>query len=157
MNDVQEELCWAGPAMVAVFVIGAGNDPLPSQAFNVAGLVPDQVYPFVLEEQPPEIAALGLISYDLTFHTPSLDLHTYTREVLRRLCADGRAVAWAGYEGSFHYDHLLTEDIAHMLYGHCVSGAQPVTSWDRATLRSAAWKECLAEARTALVALMSRP
>ncbi|GAA5023040.1 hypothetical protein [Streptomyces siamensis] len=47
MNEVQEGLCLMGPAMVSVFVIGAGNEPLPSEAFHHAGLVPDEVQPFL--------------------------------------------------------------------------------------------------------------
>ncbi|WP_172639265.1 hypothetical protein [Streptomyces tailanensis] len=41
-------------------------------------------------------------------------------------------------------------------YGSCVSGAQPVASWDVATLRSAAWKEGTAETRAALGELLPR-
>ncbi|MER5836284.1 hypothetical protein ABT116_37070 [Streptomyces sp. NPDC002130] len=157
MNEVQEGLCLMGPAMVTVFVIGAGNEPLPREAFNLAGLVPDEVRPFMLMEQPAAIASPGLMSYDLTFHDASLTLATYTSATLRRLCADGRAVAWAGFEGSFHYDHLLTEDIASSVYGYCVSGAEPVVAWDFATLRGMAWKKRIAETRAALEALLRRP
>ncbi|MFD7459228.1 MULTISPECIES: hypothetical protein [unclassified Streptomyces] len=154
MNDVQEGLCFAGPAVVTVFVIGAGNEPLPPEAFRLAGLTPDEVRPFMLQDQPAEIASRGLMSYDLTFHDTSAALSAYTREVLRRLCADGRAVAWAAFEGSFHYDHLLTEDIAASVYGYCASGAEPVVAWDFTTLRSAAWRQRTAEARETLRELL---
>jgi hypothetical protein len=154
VNEVQEGLCFAGPAIVTVFVIGAGNESLPSETFQLAGLAPDNVRPFMLQEQPATIVPLGLMSYDLTFHDTSLALSTYTRQVLRRLCADGRAVAWAGFEGSFHYDHLLTEDIASSVYGYCASGAEPVVAWDFATLRSAAWRQRIAETRATLQELL---
>ncbi|MFI6965790.1 hypothetical protein [Streptomyces sp. NPDC050255] len=150
MNEVQEALCWAGPAQVTAFVIGAGNEPLPPDAFALAGLTPDKVYPFKLGDQPEAIAPLGLLSYDLTFNDITLDLRTYTAEVLRKLCEAKRAVAWAGFEGSFHYDHLLTEHIASSVYGHCVSGHEPTTSWDMPTLRSAAWKTGVAQTRATL-------
>ncbi|MEU6229094.1 hypothetical protein [Streptomyces sp. NPDC047042] len=140
--------------MVTVFVIGAGNEPLPPQTFHLAGLTPDKVRPCMLQEQPAAIASHGLMSYDLTFHDTSLALSTYTCEALRRLCADGRAVAWAGFEGSFHYDHLLTEDIASSVYGYCASGAEPVVAWDLATLRSAAWRQRIAETRATLQELL---
>ncbi|MFF0021816.1 hypothetical protein ACWERY_06760 [Streptomyces sp. NPDC004082] len=156
MNEVQEGLCFMGPAVVSVFVIGAGDEPLPPEAFHLAGLVPDEVRPFVLGEQPEVIAAHGLLSYDLTFHDTSLTLSRYTCEALRRLCADGSAVAWA-FEGSFHYDHLLTEDIASSVYGHCASGTEPVVAWDFATLRGTAWKGRVAETRAALEELLRRP
>ncbi|MEU2065096.1 hypothetical protein [Streptomyces sp. NPDC013455] len=154
MNEVQEGLCFAGSAMVTLFVIGAGNEPLPPETFHLAGRAPDEVHPYVLQEQPPVIASLGLVSYDLTFRDTSLVLSTYTCEALRRLCADGRAVAWAGFEGSFHYDHLLTEDIASSVYGYSASGAEPVVAWDFATLRSAAWRQRIAGIRATLQELL---
>jgi hypothetical protein len=154
VNEVQEGLCFAGSAMVTVFVIGAGNEPLPPETFHLGGLAPDEVRPYMLREQPAAIASLGLMSYDLTFHDTSLALSTYTCEALRRLCADGRAVAWAGFEGSFHYDHLLTEDIASSVYGYCASGAEPVVAWHFATLRSAAWRQRIAETRATLQELL---
>ncbi|WP_217241713.1 hypothetical protein [Streptomyces sp. AC555_RSS877] len=157
MTGIQEGLCLLGPAMVTVFVIGAGNEPLPPQAFQLAGLVPDEVHPFMLMEQPTAIAPLGLMSYDLTFRDTSLPLHVYTRETLRRLCADGRAVAWAGFEGSFHYDHLLTEDMASSVYGCCVSGAEPEVARDFTILRGAAWRKRIAETRAALEELLRQP
>ncbi|MFB9578256.1 hypothetical protein [Streptomyces yanii] len=154
MNEVQEGLCFAGPAVVTLFVIGAGNEPLPPETFRLAGLAPDEVRPFTLQEQPAAIASLGLMSYDLIFHDTSLALATYTCEALRRLCADSRAVAWAGFEGSFHYDHLLTEDIASSVYGYCASGAEPVVAGDFATLCSAAWRQRIAETRATLQELL---
>ncbi|WP_406004925.1 hypothetical protein OG440_01185 [Streptomyces sp. NBC_00637] len=157
MTGVQEALCLMGPATVTVFVIGAGNEPLRPTAFRLAGLEPDEVHPFIPSEQPRTIAPFGLVSYDLTFHDTSLDLHVYTHEVLRRLCADGRAIAWAGFEGSFHYDHLLTEDIASSVYGYCVSGTEPEVAWSFAILRGAAWKKRIAGTRATLEGLLGRP
>lgn len=154
-DEVEEWIRWAGHPSVNVFVAGAGNAPLPAEAFRVGGLVPDRVFPFVLEEQPEEIERLGLISYDLDFRDPDADLRAYTGEVLRRLCAGGPAVAWAAFEGSFAYDELLTAPVAFMIYGYCVSGGEPVVAWDRDVLRGEAWQERIAGARAALDALLS--
>ena len=157
MNEVQEGLRLTGPAMVTVFVIGAGNEPLHPETFHLAGLTPDEVHPFMLEDQPAAIAPLGLMSYDLTFRDPTPDLSAYTCEALRRLCAAGPAVAWAGFEGSFHYDHLLTDDIASSVYGYCASGTEPVVAGDFATLRGEAWRQRMSEARATLQELLRRP
>ncbi|MEU9135483.1 hypothetical protein AB0D33_05845 [Streptomyces sp. NPDC048404] len=105
MNDL---LCRRGPVSVNVFVVGAGNTPLPEEAFHLAGMVPDAFLPFPLLDQPEAVERLGLVSYDLDFDDTSLDLREYTRAVLRCVCADTRAVAWAAFEGTFHYDELLT-------------------------------------------------
>ncbi|MFF4843931.1 hypothetical protein [Streptomyces collinus] len=138
-----------------VFVIGSGNTPLPEEAFHLAGLVPDALLPFPLLEQPEAVERLGLVSYDIDFDDVSLDLRQYTRAVLQRVCAGTRAVAWAAFEGSFDYDELLTDQVAHQVYGYCITGAEPVVEWNTAALRSEQWRRRIAEAREALGALLS--
>lgn len=64
-------------------------------------------------------------------------------------------MAWAAFEGTFHYDQLLTERVAHQVYGYCVTGAEPVVEWDTAALRSDEWRLGIGEARAALDALLS--
>jgi hypothetical protein len=154
-GEIRDLLCWRGPVSVNVFVIGAGNTPLPEKAFHLAGMVPDAFLPFPLLEQPEAIEPLGLVSYDMDFDDTSLDLREYTRAVLRRVCADTRAVAWAAFEGTFHYDELLTDQVAHQVYGYCATGTEPVVEWDTAALRGEEWRQRIAEARAALDALLS--
>ncbi|MEE1766402.1 MULTISPECIES: hypothetical protein [unclassified Streptomyces] len=157
VDSLRAALCWRGPVSVNVFVLGAGWTPLPKEAFHLAGLVPDAVSAFPLREPPPTVARLGLVSYDLDFEDDSLDLHAYTRAALRRVCEGTRAVAWTAFEGSFHYDELLTQQVAHQVYGYCVSGGEPVTAWDITALRGARWRSRVAEARVALETLLSAP
>ncbi|MEU9371254.1 hypothetical protein AB0D71_42830 [Streptomyces avermitilis] len=154
-GEIRDLLSWRGPVSVNVFVIGAGNTPLPEEAFHLAGMAPDAFLPFPLLEQPEAIERLGLVSYDIDFDDTSLDLRGYTRAVLRRVCADTRAVAWAAFEGAFHYDELLTDVVANQVYGHCMTGTEPVVEWDIAALRAEEWRHRIAEARTALDALLS--
>ncbi|MET8632591.1 hypothetical protein ACWEQ2_02230 [Streptomyces sp. NPDC004096] len=138
-----------------VFVIGGGNTPLPEKAFHLAGMVPDAFVPFPLLGQPEAIERLGLVSYDMDFDDNSLDLREYTGAVLRRVCADTRAVAWAAFEGTFHYDEILTDQVAHNIYGYCATGTEPVVEWDTAALRGERWRHRIAEARAAFNALLS--
>ncbi|MFJ6646393.1 hypothetical protein ACIQPS_12130 [Streptomyces sp. NPDC091290] len=154
-GDMRDVLCWRGPASVNLFVIGSGNTPLPAEAFHLAGIVPDALLPFPLMEQPEAIERLGLVSYDIDFEDVSLDLREYTRVALQRLCAHTRSVAWAAFEGSFHYDQLLTGQVAHQVYGYCIAGAEAVVEWDTAALRGEEWRLRIAEARAALDALLS--
>ncbi|MEU9225875.1 hypothetical protein AB0D40_16080 [Streptomyces massasporeus] len=153
-GEMRDLLCWRGPASVNVFVIGSGNTPLPEEAFRLARIVPDALLPFPLLEQPEAIERLGLVSYDIDFDDVSLDLREYTRAVLQRLC-DTRSVAWAAFEGSFHYDELLTDQVAHQVYGYCMAGAEAVVEWDTTALRGEEWRLRVAEARAALDALLS--
>lgn len=148
-------LSWRGPLSVNVFVVGAGNTPLPDEAFRLAGLVPDAVLPYPLQEQPEAVRPLGLVSYDVDFDDTSLDLRDYTRAVLRRLCADTPAVAWAAFEGTFDYDELLGDRVADQVYGHCAHHAEPAVARDAEVLRSEEWRRGVAGARAALDALLA--
>ncbi|MEU5275205.1 hypothetical protein AB0G87_02170 [Streptomyces asoensis] len=156
-SSIHEALCWRGPLSVNVFVVGAGDTPLPDEAFRLAGLVPDAVLPYPLQEQPEAVRPLGLVSYDIDFDDTSLDLRAYTRAVLLRLCADTRSVAWAAFEGTFHYDELLGDRVADQIYGHCASRAEPAVAWDTEVLRGEEWRRGVAEARAALDALLAGP
>lgn len=153
-GDVQDLLCWRGPVSVNVFVVGAGNAPLPREAFRLVGMVPDAVLAFPLLGQPERVERLGLVSYDIDFNDRSVDLREYTGAVLRRLCEGARAVAWAAFEGSFHYDRLLAGSVAHQVYGYCVSGGDAVVEWDSERLRSEAWRRGVGEAWGALDELL---
>ncbi|MFF3329472.1 hypothetical protein ACFYWX_07890 [Streptomyces sp. NPDC002888] len=64
-------------------------------------------------------------------------------------------MAWAAFEGTFHYDELLTDQVAHQVYGYRTTGAEPVVEWDTAALRGEEWRHRIAEARAALDALLS--
>ncbi|MFF3420601.1 hypothetical protein ACFYW9_38990 [Streptomyces sp. NPDC002698] len=138
-----------------VFVMGSGNTPLPEEAFHLAGMVPDAFLPFPLLGQPEAIERLGLVSYDIDFDDVSLDLREYTRAVLRRVCADTQTVAWAAFEGAFHYDELLTDQVAHQVYGYCTTYTEPVVEWDTVALRGEEWRYRVAEARATVDALLS--
>lgn len=154
-GEIRDLLCWRGPVSVNVFVIGAGNTTLPEEAFHLAGMVPDAFLPFPLLEQPEAIERLGLVSYDMDFDDTSLDLREYMGAVLRYVCADTQAVAWAAFEGAFHYDELLTDQVAHQVYGYCTTGTEPVVEWDTAALQGEEWRHRIAKARAALDALLS--
>ena len=60
---------------------------------------------------------------------------------LRRIVAHGAKLAWCMFEGIFHYDHLLTDDISDQVYAyHRQSLSEPRLAFDEITRTSHAWK-----------------
>lgn len=57
-------------------------------------------------------------------------------------------VAWAAFEGSFSFDHLLTADIANQVYAVADTRGAAVAVDDQARA-SAAWADRVARARAA--------
>ncbi|MEO6086534.1 MAG: hypothetical protein ABIQ18_25815 [Umezawaea sp.] len=45
---------------------------------------------------------------------------------LSTACRHPGSVAWPTFEGSFHFDHLLTDDVADQVYGLCAHGDIPL-------------------------------
>ncbi|MET8246341.1 hypothetical protein ABZV31_19115 [Streptomyces sp. NPDC005202] len=78
-----------------------------------------------------------------------------TREQYFGVSAHTRAVGWAAFEGTFHYDELLSDVVAHQVYGYCTTGIEPVVEWDTVALRGEEWRHRIAEVRAALDALLS--
>jgi hypothetical protein len=68
--------------------------------------------------------------------------------LLRTIVAHGARVAWCMFEGMFHYDHLLTDDICDQVYAyHTQALAAPRLAFDE-TRAGAAWKHEIRQLRT---------
>jgi hypothetical protein len=100
----------------------------------------------------PDSGAKKMIiwEYDLTFHDISQEFVPYLMQCLQKACAGADGVAWLGFEGSFHFDHLFTEDIADQIYGYCMAGGEPVVVWDSELLESDRWKRCISDVKYAV-------
>lgn len=145
-------ICWSGPALISLFVIGRDESPLVEGEFEVPGMRPDRVGVYDLRDESPGACPSFVREYDLYFDDTSLDFAPYVETCLRRAASEQGAVAWAAFEGSFHFGHLLTDDVAEQIYGFCVHGGDPVVTWDRARLKSAEWTQRVREARAFLEA-----
>ncbi|MFI6951548.1 hypothetical protein [Streptomyces sp. NPDC050422] len=149
MNDIEEAISWSGPAVIALFTLGASDSALPAGELEMAGMKPDEVEIFRLGPDPE--GHRGVIQeYDLTFEDISHDFAPYLRECLRKASTEAKGIAWLAFEGSFHYDHLFTQDIADKIYGYCVLDGTPVAIWDDAILKSDRWKHEIAEVRASM-------
>ena len=122
MDDIGDALMWDGvQCMISVFVVHTG-DAAPSLDFQAGRTVPRQVVVFDLEDEDDRLPGRRVTEYDLIFDEVPGELPDYLEVCLRQACEVG-VVAWLGFEGSFHFDHLLASDIAHLIYGVCAPGS----------------------------------
>ena len=152
MSSLKDAITWSGPAVVILFTIGRVESPLGDAEFDIAGMRPDEVERYEMSSEPRERGA-AVLEYDLTFGEDRLDDPEFPgrlRECLRRAAAHADGIAWLTFEGAFHFDHLLTDDIAGQVYGYCVAGGEPVVVWDYGTLKSERWKREIGDVRSAL-------
>ncbi|MEU5992339.1 hypothetical protein ABZ806_25495 [Spirillospora sp. NPDC047418] len=149
MSSIRDAVCWSGPAVINLFTLGRTKECLQEEAFNISGERPEELEIFQMHS---DLNAKELIvwEYDLTFHDVSQDSIPYLLLCLERASAGANGVAWLAFEGSFHFEHLFTEDIADQIYGYCMTGGEPVVVWDGEVLKSGGWKRRISEVKSAL-------
>lgn len=149
VSSIREAVCWSGPAIINLFTLGRIEECLHEETFDISGVRPEELEIFRLHT---ELGARELIvwEYDLTFRDISEDLIPYLLLCLERASADADGVAWLAFEGSFHFDHLFTADIAEQIYGYCTPGGEPVVVWDSEILKSGRWKRRIGDVKFAM-------
>lgn len=137
-SDLASGLYLGAQPLVSVFVVGT---PATPPNFEIGGVVPAQVRTYQLERDDPEVFPYACVTtYDLVFDELPTDLQSYLRGCLRAACAAGNAVAWLGFEGSFHFGNILTAAIAPQIYGVCAPGREPAVVPDLEALKTPGWR-----------------
>lgn len=134
--------------MVSLFLATEASTP-PDLDCRIDQSAPNDVRTYALEDEGGVLEGVNVFEWDLAFESLPVDAFSYLEELLRRSCLKGR-VAWLGFEGSFHFDFLLADEVAHQIYGVCSFGEDPVVILDDQELNSAAWRETLGRYRLAL-------
>jgi hypothetical protein len=125
MSLVREALHWDGfSPRVSLFLVSSSATEIDfSQAWADR---PRQVelYRLVDDNDPGRIRVV--YEYDFDFDTLPVNLTPQLEACLNMACRNPGSVAWLAFEGSFHFDHLLTGDIADQVYGLCSYGDAPL-------------------------------
>ncbi|MCX5195673.1 hypothetical protein OOK31_17470 [Streptomyces sp. NBC_00249] len=151
MSRLTEALWWnTGEAVISLFAAAPSAEP-SDLAFDISGCTPDRIDTYHLEDVEEVLTGLQVVEYDLAFDVLPAELGPYLEQCLQQVCARGARVAWLGFEGSFHFDHLLTEDTAQMLYGVAASGEPTVLALDDALRTGPEWPKILAVYRSKLL------
>ncbi|MFH8937369.1 hypothetical protein [Streptomyces griseosporeus] len=149
MASIEEAVCWSGPAVFVLCTLGRAEARLPKGAFDVSGMRPDRVEVFRLAS---DCWAPGVVvwEYDLGFDDAGQGFVPYLTQCLRTASLGAEGIAWLAFEGTFHFDHLFTEDVAEHIYGYCVPGGEPRVTWDHDVLKGEGWRRAVAEVRAVL-------
>ncbi|MFB4317446.1 hypothetical protein [Actinomadura sp. 21ATH] len=149
MTSTREAVCWGGPAVVTLFTLGRVEECLREDAFEIPGMRPDEID--IIRMRPePDVKEVAVWEYDLVFHDVDQDIASYLLQCLPRVCAGAEGVAWSAFEGSFHFDHLFTDDVAEQIYGYCMAGEEPAVAWEDEIRKSSGWKRRISDARSAV-------
>lgn len=137
-------------ALISLFVAAPTAEPF-DLAFHINGSVPDRIETYHLEDDENVLSGLQVVEYDLYFAALPTELGPYLEACLEQVCAQGARVAWLGFEGSFHYDHLLNGTIARYLYGVAAQGEPTALALDDDLRTGPGWPKVLAPYRDKLL------
>ncbi|GIJ25060.1 hypothetical protein Vqi01_02220 [Micromonospora qiuiae] len=130
VSRVLDAICWDGTApVVSLFVIPAVQEA-PDFAMAWGDDVPRRTKTYCLEDDRPEPNLPPVCEYDFEFETMPVGLQQHLESCLRMACERAGSVAWFAFEGSFHFDHILTESVADQIYGICATGDSPLVVLD---------------------------
>jgi hypothetical protein len=93
---------------------------------------------YVLDDEDRVLGGRTVVEYDVHLSSLPLNLGGCLSMLLAWAHSSGAVVAWFGFEGSFHFDHLLTGDIANQVYA--LVDAEGVALADSQDLTSAFWR-----------------
>ena len=151
MTRLLEAIGWSGSGVTLSLFCVFDALPAPDWDASVGSSVPRRRRMTILEDEAGVLAPRVVVSYDLEFAAAPSDLARYLREILKRVLDVGARIAWFGFEGSFDYQHLLTEDIADQIYAVATSAGQLWLALDDATLMSPEWRESVEQLRRNLI------
>lgn len=83
-----------------------------------------ELYRLVDDSDPGRVRVV--YEYDFDFDTLPVNLKPQLEACMSVACQNPGSVAWLAFEGSFHFDHLLTDDVADQVYGLCAHGDVPL-------------------------------
>ncbi|MEV6951170.1 hypothetical protein [Streptomyces sp. NPDC051183] len=151
MSEFVEALRWGGSeAVVSLFAAAPSAEPF-DLTFDIGGSAPDRIETYHLEDVDNTLTGLQMVEYDLAFRELPAELGPYLEACLEQVRARGARVAWLGFEGSFHYDHLLTDTVARTLYGVAAQGEPTVLALDDEFREGPGWPKLLAAYRDKLL------
>ncbi len=145
-DDVRAGIQWRSQPEICVFV---ATREAPPAAVDFSGLDPppetSPAYP--LEDAEGLLPGWSVTELDLRFAEIPEPLARYLRDVLRTARDTTGGVVWLGFEGSFHFEHVLTPDVATSVYGVCAPGMPPQVAITRLELESEQWAAAVAAVR----------
>ena len=148
MPSLEEMIAWSGSgAVLSLFVVVSPAVEL-APPMAVAGYVPSGVTRYEMDAVGG-MAGFRIFEYDAHFDVVPGRLSAYLAACLDSALDCGALVAWFGFEGSFHFDHLLTPDIAAQIYGVADSSGIGLVT-DAAQLTDDGWARRVAAARQRL-------
>lgn len=137
MGVISDAVTWSGSgATLSLFVVTRGPPSFDPAAVSLAP-APQRTKAFELEDETDALPGRSVFVYDFVYSELPSDLDGILVACLNAAWASGAEVAWFAFEGSFHFENLLTASIAKQVYAVVDSEGLSIASDE--TLLSPEW------------------
>ncbi|MET4158145.1 hypothetical protein [Agromyces sp. PvR057] len=116
MTRLIEAISWNGlDVELILFGIWPARRP-EANPHLAAQPVPNSLRTYAMEDLDDHLPSRDCFEYDLVFEAVPDDLESTVTAWLQAAIAAGAEIAWFAFEGSFHFEHVLTPDVASHVY-----------------------------------------
>ena len=138
MGTIVDAITWSGSgATLSLFAVYPQTPPHVDP--GALGLPEFHAQTYLLDDEAGLLGGGSLVEYDFHFASVPADLRKCLRTLLDWARASGAIVTWFGFEGSFHFEHLLTEDVANQVYA--LADNEGIALAEDQDLESVTWRE----------------
>ena len=116
MSGLTDAISWSGSDVTLILFVVFPPDTKPSFRRPVNVSQPEAVRTYVLEDIDRLIHGRQCHEYDLIFDRVPSDLDSILVSWLESVITAGADFAWFAFEGSFHFNHILTQDVARQIF-----------------------------------------
>lgn len=116
MSRLAEAITWLGSETVLSLFVAGAVESVNSPPRLSGPVAPRETRSYHLDDPDRRLGSREAYEHDLIFDRVPGDLELVVMSCLRSAIDGGAQVAWFAFEGSFHFDHLLTRDIAQQIY-----------------------------------------
>jgi hypothetical protein len=153
VSRLAQALSWSGKDVTMSLFVVAHGDPAPAVQPPSDSTRPLRTRQYRLVDDAARLDGRSVCEIDLVFDEVPVDLEGVVRGWLRAAVAAGGIVAWFGFEGSFDFEHVLTDDTASQVFAFADRQSEHLAIDDRYR-DSQAWAAEVTRARIALFAMV---
>lgn len=141
MSRVLDAIAWDGVTpVVSLFLITAAQDA-PDLASAWENDSVKLIKNYRLEDDRNTSNLPVVLEIDFELEAIPVGIKQDLESCLQLACDAPGSVAWLAFEGSFHFDHILTDTVADQIYGICATGDSPLVVLDDGPAGQAALRE----------------
>ncbi|MGO1003637.1 hypothetical protein [Lysobacter sp. CA196] len=153
MTRVAEALSWSGVDIaIGMYCVYMSCNQEGGEG-EKRRLLSESSAKFRLEDECGILKGREVVHYEIKLQQFPDSLAGYLNRCIEWAFADGASFVWFAFEGSFDFEHILTEDVANQIYCICGEDGNTAMALEDDVLLSTEWAAVVAKKRELLLAM----